>query len=267
MASMFSMNSISVTMMAIILAGGVVMAMERLWPARALPQVRGWWGRVVLINLLQAGMVFLGGLTWERWLQKSSLFHLTDRLGVPVSALVGYLLVTFIYYFWHRWRHDSRLLWNHLHQLHHSARRIELVTSFYKHPLEILANSILISATSYCLLGLSLEAGGWVIVLTSYAEFFYHMNVRTPHWVGYLVQRPEAHRVHHQLGRHYNNFADLPIWDMLFGTFHNPRNEEVLCGFRPEREVRFLEMLAFKDVNGPMGGQRAEPDDGAPGGR
>jgi len=41
--------------------------------------------------------------------------------------------------------------------------------------------------------------------------------------MGYFIQRPEAHCVHHRLGFHYHNFADLSLWDMLFGTFRNPR--------------------------------------------
>ena len=54
------------------------------------------------------------------------------------------------------------------------------------------------------------------------AELLYHWNVSTPAWLGYLIQRPESHCVHHQHGLHRYNYADLPVWDMLFGTFRNP---------------------------------------------
>jgi hypothetical protein len=40
-----------------------------------------------------------------------------------------------------------------LHQVHHSASRIEILTSFYKHPLEMAANSIIISVVLFAVLG------------------------------------------------------------------------------------------------------------------
>lgn len=57
-----------------------------------------------------------------------------------------------------------------------------------------------------------------------------------------------SHLVHHQDGLHAYNYADLPLWDMLFGTFRNPREWNESCGFG-KRETRLLEMLAGKDVN------------------
>jgi sterol desaturase/sphingolipid hydroxylase (fatty acid hydroxylase superfamily) len=234
-------------------AGGALFILERLYPARPLPPVEKWWSRVVVVNILQAGVVVLGGFTWERWMLGSSVLHLTHTLGIPGSSLTAYLVITLVYYWWHRLRHDSPFLWRVLHQLHHSPQRIEIITSFYKHPAEIFANSMIISLLVYCFLGLTPAAAGYVTVLTCYAEFFYHMNLRTPRWVGYLIQRPESHRIHHELGKHYRNFADLPLWDMLFGTFYNPRDEVVVCGFEPEREARFEEMLRFHDVHSRRG--------------
>ena len=55
--------------------------------------------------------------------------------------------------------------------------------------------------------------------------------------------------MHHQEGVHSFNYADLPLWDMLFGTFRNPRTWEARCGFGAENEHRLLEMLFGVDVN------------------
>ena len=73
--------------------------------------------------------------------------------------------------------------------------------------------------------------------------------MKTPYWLGYLFQRPESHCVHHQEGVHSYNYADLPLWDMLFGTFRNPKSCEARCGFGPAREHAAAEMLAGVDVN------------------
>ena len=144
------------------------------------------------------------------------------------------------------------LINNTLHQFHHSPSRIETITSFYKHPLEIVVNSLLIGSVVFILLGISVQAGAWVTLLTGLAEYFYHMNIKTPHWVGCFLQRPEMHRIHHKRGHHYQNFADLPFWDMIFRTYCNPPACDTPCGYLPEREQMFSEMLLFKNINNPM---------------
>jgi len=165
------------------------------------------------------------------------------------GALVGYLAITFVYYWWHRWRHEVSFLWHWFHQVHHSPQRIEIITSFYKHPFELFANSILSSAILYLLVGVGPLAASQAVLISGLAELFYHWNVRTPYWLGYIFQRPESHCVHHQEGLHSYNFADLPIWDMLFGTFCNPVRWQERCGFDAEREQRLGEMLCGVDVN------------------
>jgi sterol desaturase/sphingolipid hydroxylase (fatty acid hydroxylase superfamily) len=230
---------------------------EWLWPANALPRVKAWWPRVLLVNGIQLGMVFVAGVSWDRWLAGASLFQARDHLGDFSSGLLAYFVSSFVYYWWHRLRHESKLFWLLCHQLHHSPRRIEIAASFYKHPVEIFLNSLVSSAIIFTLLGSTVTAGAWCMLFSAAAEFFYHWNVRTPRWLGYLVQRPESHRVHHRYRHHTQNFADLPLWDMLFGTFKNPRVMPRRCGFDDWREARFEEMLAFRDVHRP--GAEREP--------
>src|SRR5262245_25172778 len=129
----------------IAVAAGMI-AVEKVWPAAELPAVRAWWARVIAVNLVQLGIVLVAGVTWDRWLASASLFQLRDHLGTAGQALAAYLVSTLIYYGWHRVRHESQWFWRLCHQLHHSPRRIEIVTSFYKHPVEIALNSILSAA-------------------------------------------------------------------------------------------------------------------------
>lgn len=232
-------------------AAGCILA-ERLWPAAKLPRVEAWWARILLINAIQLGVLLLAGQTWDRWMSGTSLFHVSHYSTDLVAAVVAYFVSSFVYYWWHRFRHESQVFWKLCHQLHHSARRIEIVTSFYKHPVEILLNSVLSSAIVFPLLGCSIRAASYYTVLTAIAEYFYHWNIRTPRWLGYLIQRPESHRVHHQYRHHTNNFADLPIWDLIFKTFKNPKRVVDRCGFEDWREDRFEDMLAFRDVNAAL---------------
>jgi len=228
-------------------AAAVMITCEAARPGRRWPQVAGWWLRAALLNGCQVGMVFLAGVLWDGWMVRHRPWS-ADALGVTGGAIVGYLAITFIYYWWHRWRHESDFLWRWLHQVHHSPQRIEIITSFYKHPLELLANGVLSSAILYLLVGVGPQAASVAVLLTGLAELFYHWNVPTPYWLGYIIQRPESHCVHHQEGLHGYNYGDLPLWDMLFGTFRNPRRFAARCGFGPDNEHRLVEMLIGVDV-------------------
>jgi sterol desaturase/sphingolipid hydroxylase (fatty acid hydroxylase superfamily) len=224
----------------------VMMVIEAAAPGRSWPQVAGWWWRVLLFNSLQAAMVWLAGAAWDGWMMRHRPWS-ADGLGIAGGAIAGYLAITFVYYWWHRWRHESSFLWRWFHQLHHSPQRIEIVTSFYKHPFELLANSVLSSAILYLLVGLGPQAAAQTVLITGLAELFYHWNVKTPYWLGFIVQRPESHCLHHQEGVHNFNYSDLPVWDKLFGTFRNPRSWRARCGFG-KQEHRVWEMVRGVDV-------------------
>jgi hypothetical protein len=44
--------------------------------------------------------------------------------------------------------------------------------------------------------------------------------------------------------------SDLPLCDLAFGTFRNPRAWDAECGFGASGELRLREMLAGRDVSG-----------------
>jgi len=233
----------------ILVAFAACFIVEQVAPGWPLPSVRTWPVRVLAINAVQLGVVLLAGLTWERWLSSASVFHLAAHVSPAVGGLIAYFIATFVFYWWHRWRHEYSFLWRVFHQIHHSPQRLEVVTSFYKHPGEMIVNSIVGSLLVYTLLGLSLEGGAVYTLCTALGEFFYHTNVRTPRWVGFFFQRPEMHRIHHQFGRHKNNYGDITWWDMLFGTYENPRDWVHTCGYEDHQEQQLLAMLAYKDVH------------------
>jgi sterol desaturase/sphingolipid hydroxylase (fatty acid hydroxylase superfamily) len=80
---------------------------------------------------------------------------------------------------------------------------------------------------------------------------FQHTNVKTPHWLGYIIQRPESHTIHHSKGIHAFNYSDLPIFDIIFGTFKNPKGYENEAGFYEGASSRIADMLLFRDVSEP----------------
>ena len=233
----------------LIVVAFLMLVIERVWPGQALPDSKGWWLRIAAVNLAQLGIVILAGVTWDRWFQGRSLFVLSELDSVWLEAGIAYFVSTFVYYGWHRLRHESKCFWRLCHQLHHSPARLEVLASFYKHPVEITINSVLSASLVYLLLGCSIESAALYTAFTALAEYFYHWNIKTPRWLGPWFQRPESHRVHHQYHHHTQNYADLPIWDILFGTYHNPQTTPKRCGFDADKEQQFGSMLAFQDVH------------------
>jgi sterol desaturase/sphingolipid hydroxylase (fatty acid hydroxylase superfamily) len=99
------------------------------------------------------------------------------------------------------------------------------------------------------ILGLPPAAATLTILTVTFLAIFQHANLRTPRWLGYIVQRPESHTIHHARGVHAKNYADLPVIDMLFGTFENPRSYEHTTGFWHGASARVLDMLLWRDVS------------------
>jgi sterol desaturase/sphingolipid hydroxylase (fatty acid hydroxylase superfamily) len=195
-----------------LLAAALFFTLERARPGRDLPNARGWYARAILINLAQIAITLATNELWIRAFAGSSAFHLAALNMAVLEGFAGWLVGTFFFYWWHRIRHLDGF-WVLLHQVHHSPARIEAITSFYKHPLEILADSALAAVILYPLLGVSLEGALWFNCFAATGEFFYHSNFKSPPWLKYLIQTPELHSIHHQLNVHRYNFADLPIWD------------------------------------------------------
>lgn len=237
-------------MIVLIVAGiaFVLMGIERVWPGRRWSPVSGWWARAIAINAFQITSVFLAGMTWERWLRGPHVLSLST-LGTVPELVIGYLVYVVWMYWSHRFRHQIPVLWRCLHQLHHSPQRIEILTAFYKHPVEIVLESIASAALLYVVLGISPHSAFVLTTMSGVANLFYHWNIATPRWLGYVVQRPESHCVHHERDVHAFNYSELPLVDMVFGTFRNPARFDRRCGFEPGREQQFGKLLRGGDVN------------------
>jgi sterol desaturase/sphingolipid hydroxylase (fatty acid hydroxylase superfamily) len=239
--------NIAVPALFTILVAVVFLVLERVAPGRELPNARGWYIRAVLINLCQVAITFATNHLWVDVFSGAPAFHLADLHMPVVEGFIGWFVGTFFFYWWHRIRHLGGF-WKLFHQVHHSPARIEAVTSFYKHPIEILSDSALAAAILYLLLGASLEGAMWFNFFAATGEFFYHSNFKSPPWLKYFIQTPELHSIHHQLDIHRYNFADLPIWDRIFGTYKDTDLFAVRCGFPRDNERKLGRMLIFQDV-------------------
>lgn len=226
---------------------------EALAPGRTLPQVRGWKARAlaafVVYFLLSSYLPLL-------WADSLAPLQLADLSRWPLWAAVAVGLVGYEFgaYVWHRSMHRFMPLWRLFHQMHHSAERLDVGGAFWFSPLDMVAWTLLPSL-ALTILGLPAQAATVTLLIIAFMSTFQHANVSTPHWLGFLVQRPEMHTVHHARGIHHYNYADLPLIDLLLGTFRNPRGFEHETGFWNGASRRVLDMLRLRDVSRQVVGQ------------
>jgi sterol desaturase/sphingolipid hydroxylase (fatty acid hydroxylase superfamily) len=240
---------------------GLLLA-ERLWPARALPSVRGWTARGLIsfaVALLVNGGVpalVATGLAGRTLLPGASL-------GLLGGALCVFLVSELINYATHRSFHTVPGLWRWVHQLHHSAERVDMLGSAFVHPNEVAIGAVM-SSLAVAVLGVTPDAAALAGMVGIFFTLFQHVNVKTPVWLGYLIQRPESHSVHHARGVHAYNYANLPVIDLLFGTFRNPASFVEHAGFWDGASAQLGAMLRGRDVSEAPAPQAPASDAAAP---
>lgn len=217
---------------------------------------RWWRTRALAVTALNFALSMLVGSAWVQAFDGNSLLQL-GSLGSAGGAAIGVLAYEFVHYWYHRSAHRFHWLWRLGHQMHHSAESLDAWGAYYLHPLDAALFVTWSSLVLYPVLGLSPEAGALASAVLTVLAVFQHANLRTARWLGWIVQRPESHRIHHARGVHARNYADLPLWDWVFGTLDNPPStpRTPSQGFYDGASARIVDMLLFRDVSRPRGGR------------
>ncbi len=225
----------------------LMLAVETRSPARPYQPVSGWrrlGGAFFMSTIVVGALTPL--LIPVAYLQGLSLLNLSG-LGLW-GAPIGLLATTFAGYWLHRAEHHLGWLWRATHQLHHSPLRVDMLGAYFAHPMEVLLKVGMSTLVASFVLGLSPLAAAVVSLVIATLSLFQHWNIHTPRWLGYVVQRPEAHCVHHAKGDRGHNFSELPLWDMLFGSFHNPTTFHGVVGLNAPSQPRVIDMLLMRSA-------------------
>lgn len=141
-------------------------------------------------------------------------------LGAGPIAVVGAVLAwDFIYYWNHRFSHESRHLWA-MHVVHHSSERYNLSTALRQPVTGALTVSI--PPSILALLGFRPDVIETARGVNLLYQFWIHTeSIGSIGPLEKVFNSPSHHRVHHGSNRQYldrNHGSILIIWDRLFGT-------------------------------------------------
>lgn len=152
-----------------------------------------------------------GGLGWHWWVWVLILF--ADD---------------FTFYWHHRLSHEVRILWA-AHVNHHSSQTLNLATALRQSWAEQLYKYI-------WWLWLPLVGFPPLMILMMMSisliyQYWPHTELirRMPRWFEFIFNTPSHHRVHHASNIRYldqNHGGILIIWDRLFGTFQEEKDED-----------------------------------------
>ena len=238
------LDPISLFVMAIYAA---LMLYEGFFPGRPLPRIKHWKVKGILAFFCYFFLSSYLPYYINPLLEPYRLLDLS-WMGTVGGGIFAVLLYEFGVFFWHYIMHRSDFLWKFFHQIHHSAERVDAYGAFYFSPLDMVGWTVLSSICFSLIAGLTPQAITVMILATNFLSIFQHSNIRTPQWLGYIVQRPESHSLHHATGVHKYNYSDLPVFDIIFGTFRNPKDFSTRTGFFDGASSRLWDMLRGADV-------------------
>ncbi len=133
------------------------------------------------------------------------------------AAIVGW---DFIYYWNHRFMHESRYMWA-IHVVHHSSERYNLSTALRQPVADALGTFVPYSLLSLLGVRPALIAQARGINLL-YQYWIHTETIPKLGPVEAVFNTPSHHRVHHGSNHRYldrNHGSILIVWDRLFGTF------------------------------------------------
>lgn len=221
---------------------------EELFPGRELPNIKLWKLKGILAFIIYFFVSSYLPLIWNEYLANYRIFNLT-MLGDYWGGLVALMIYELGVYIWHFAMHKNQLLWRIFHQMHHSAERVDTYGAFFFSPMDMIGFTFLTSLAMVLIGGFTAQATIYAIYGATFLAVIQHTNIKTPQWMGYIFQRPESHSLHHAKGIHAFNYSDLPLFDILFGTFKNPKEFAAETGFYFGVSSKIGEMIVFKDIN------------------
>ena len=181
-------------------------------------------------NIIVSFLIKGTTLAFHFFLYQFKIFEVSAFAPLWFQWLITFVLIDFVFYFYHRCSHRSRFLWA-IHMSHHSSEEMNFAVSFrqaWLGPISKIPFFMILP-----IVGLDPIMIAVAGVLSTLWGIFGHTKVINKlgllEWV---FNTQSHHRVHHgsniqYIDKNYGNL--LIIWDRLFGTFE-PEIETVKYG-------------------------------------
>ena len=182
----------------------------------------------VAVSLLTKGSILLLYIYFYQF----RLFTINDLLPVWAVWALTFVVIDFVYYWYHRCSHRVRFLWA-VHMNHHSSEEMNYVVSLRQAwfgPISKIPFFMFMPLVGFDPL-ITLVAG---VASTLWGVLGHTQWINRLGPLEYIFVTPSSHRVHHgsnecYLDKNYGNF--LIVWDRMFGTFAEEK-EKVKYGIR-----------------------------------
>lgn len=181
-------------------------------------------GNLLLAPLVAGAMAALSFLMWD-----------LAPVHLPLDDwrvwAVCFVLVEFVYYWWHRWSHEVRWLWA-THAVHHTPTELTLPASFRIGWTGLISGGWMLF-TLIILIGFHPIMVTTLWALGQAYQVLLHTDAVGKLWrpIEYVFNTPSHHRAHHACNGRYidKNYGGVFIvFDRWFGSFVEESNEEPL---------------------------------------
>ncbi|RZC64757.1 hypothetical protein C5167_008453 [Papaver somniferum] len=169
--------------------------------------------------------------------------------SLPIQLLqifVAMLVMDTWQYFVHRYMHQNKFLYRHVHSQHHRLVVPYAIGALYNHPLEGLLLDTFGGVFSFLISGMTARTAVIFFCLAVVKTVDDHCGLWLPGNIFHLLFQNNTayHDIHHQLQGTKFNYSQpfFPIWDKLLGT-HMPYN----LVKRPEGGFQARPIKDYKD--------------------
>jgi sterol desaturase/sphingolipid hydroxylase (fatty acid hydroxylase superfamily) len=208
---------------------------------------------LLLLNDLLLSLLSISSL----WLVAESYSEdgLLSGVSNPwLQAVLAFVLLDLVLYFWHRINHNVDWLWM-FHKVHHSDRVMNATTAFRLHFVEVFM-TVAVKALFIVAMGVKASVVMANEAIITLFVMFHHANLAFPgeRWLGRLAIVPYLHRVHHSVKReeHDHNYgAVFSWWDRLFGTLAEVEPAELGLKHVPGQNLLQLVHFGFRPPPAP----------------
>ncbi|KAL1556685.1 Arf guanine nucleotide exchange factor sbh1, variant 2 [Salvia divinorum] len=149
--------------------------------------------------------------------------QVTSLIVLARQFLVGMMVLDTWQYFMHRYMHQNKFLYKHIHSLHHRMVVPYAFGALYNHPVEGLLLDTVGGALSFLVSGMSPRASIFFFSFATLKTVDDHCGLWLPGNLFHLVFRNNSayHDIHHQLYGNKYNFSQpfFVMWDRILGTY------------------------------------------------